>query len=143
MNFVLGLMAATMTLTETWESPTPPGEVLFGPVAWYNEDRMAKVFTVRHIITSTEMYVPWLEEHGYLGAVAVPNAGDRFRPVWINGEGPFYAGDCRQLRHYPGKYVVEVDHRTYKRWYNAGMVPTWAVVSFEPPTVSRFPDTVQ
>jgi hypothetical protein len=137
------VLALTLTLTQTWESATPPGAVHVGPATRYDDGVMAGVMELRGIITDAALYGDWLAANGYLGAVAVERKGDRFRKVWIDGEGPYFAADCRQLDHFPGAFVVEVSWRIAQRWKRRGPWPQAVTVAFEPPPSSRFSHIVQ
>ena len=124
-----------------WNEPTPD-VALTGKATFYSAGTMAEVAVNRRLITDTSEYQTWLTANGYVGAVALNRAGDRFREVWLQRpdgtvEGPFFSVDCAQRRHYEAREadnrIVEVDHATAIRWgMNAPLdgVTVW----FENPT---------
>ena len=108
-----------------WNESTPD-VALTGKATFYSEGKMAEVAEYREFITDTVAYQSWLQSSGYVGAVALNRARDRFREVWLQRpdgtiEGPFLSIDCAQRgQHYEDREVdnriVEVDHATAERW---------------------------
>jgi hypothetical protein len=135
------LLALALTLTQTWELPTPT-QSISGPVTRYDDGLMAQVLVNRNILTDTILYGAWLAANKYDGVLSLEHKGDIGRTVWIGSE-RFFVGDCRQLLHYPGEFAVEVDWRTAERWKARGPWPSSVTAWFEPLTASRWPGLVQ
>jgi len=95
-----------------------------GCAAYYAEDRMATTATVLDIIEQSSEYKTWLEDNGYIGAVAVYRLGDKWRDVhilWPDGtiDGPYIAIDVVARHHYElglkKNRVIDVDYNTAKK----------------------------
>lgn len=85
-----------------------------------------------------------LDLAGYVGAVALNRAGDRYRDVWLEWadgtvDGPFLVVDCAQRgEHFEAReeagYIVEVSEKWAKRRGFAWVAPVEVTVWFVDPT---------
>ena len=92
-----------------------------GCAAYYAKGRMESTATIFGHTESRSGYQDWLEENGYIGAVAVYRLGDKGKDVhilWPDGtlDGPYLAIDVVARSHYSlglsRNRVVDVDYNT-------------------------------
>jgi len=102
---------------------------LTGCAAYYSKGVMPSTATALDYITSNKAYNSWLEENGYIGAVAVYRLGDKGRDVhilWPDGtiDGPYLAIDVVARNHYRlgmvRNRVIDVDYATAMKHEMAG-----------------------
>jgi len=139
---VLTIISMAVPFTDTsnidWEDDTwfPS---MSGCAAYYADGNMAKTMTAFGYTEKSSGYYNWLDENGYLGAVAVYRKGDMGKDVhilWPDGtiDGPYIAIDVVAKHHYnlglSKNRVVDVDYNTAMRHEMRGPVAVTIIYDY-------------
>lgn len=132
-HVLLCLLAFAIPYKETsqieWQDKSP--QVMSGCAAYYSKGLMESTAVTFGHIASSQEYNEWLEDNGYLGAVAVYRLGDKGKDVhilWPDGtlDGPYLAIDVVARHHYElglrRNRVIDVDYETAMRYEMKGPV---------------------